>query len=984
VIDREKTKGELINELNQLKKRIVSLEKSIEDETKYRTIFDNIQDIYYRADNDGNILMINCNGAKELGYNSPDEVIGKNIADDLYLNPEERKRNLNKVKESGGTIQGIEINLKKKDGTPIIVTSTSHFLYDKEGQAVGIEGLLVNVTKKKKTEEALHKSREEFASLFQYSPLAAMYHDEKGNVLSVNSKFTEVFGYTLNEIKGKNIHERKIFLDIDTVRESVYLTRLALEGKDVKYETIRTKKDGSTLSVIITVAPVIREGKCRAVIAFYQDITEQKKVLKKLQESEEKYRTLFENTPAVYCQSDTKGNILMINPAGVELLGYNSPEEIIGKNLTYDIYCNPEERFTFLENMKKNQGSIKDYEVTLRKKDGTPVVVSTNSQYYYNKDGTLSGVVGIFVDITERKKNEDDLHKSQQEFASLFKNSPEALVYIDRNSNILDINPRFTEIFGYTWEEAVGRNINDGMIHPPNKIKEAEDLYQQSLSGNYYNYETIRKKKSGSYFPVGISSSTVFIDGKPKGRIVSYMDITETKRNEKIQQVLYYIAKVANSYTSLDQLYQIIHKQLEGLINTTNFYIALLNKEKNEVYFPYNSDELNRVHHPRSLDHDSLITYVLNRGETIFVNQKIIEENEYLKRFKKLFSNFQKAWLGVPLKIEKDTIGAIVVQSYTESNCYSKEDIQLLEIASSQISIAIKQKQDEEALHKSREEFASLFESHSEALLYVDEHGIILDINKRFTQVFGYTLEEIKGKNINCGIIHPPDKVNEGEELDKKAVSQGYVRFETMRKKKDGTILPVSISGSPVIINGKARGIIGTYIDITERKQLENQLGKMARIDTLTNCYNRRYGLDLLDRQIKLSKRNKSPLLVSFVDIDNFKEINDTFGHCEGDQILKEVADLFSSTLREADIICRIGGDEFLLVFPGSSLKEVPLIKKRMQKNLTQLNKRINKNYIINFSMGFSEYLKDKPESLDILIGIADKKMYEDKKKNKK
>ncbi len=982
--DREKAKGELINELNQLKKRIITPEKSREDEVKYRTIFENIQDIYYRADNEGNILMINCNGAKELGYNSPDEVIGKNIADDFYLNPEERKRNLNKVKESGGTIQGMEIDLKKKDGTPIIVTSASHFLYDKEGQIVGIEGLLVNVTEKRKTEEALHKSHEEFVSLFQYSPLAAMYHDEKGNVLSINSKFTELFGYTLNEIKGKNIHERKIFLDIDTVKESVYLTRLALEGKDVKYETIRKKKDGTPLSIIITVAPVIRKGECRAVIAFYQDITEQKKVQNKLQESEEKYRTLFENTPAVYCQSDKEGNILMINPAGVALLGYNSPEEIIGKNLTYDIYCNPKERFTFLEVMKKNQGSIRDYEVTLKKKDGTPIVVLTNSQYYYNKDGALSGVVGIFVDITERKKNENALHKSQQEFASLFKSSPEALVYIDGDSNILDINPRFTELFGYTSEEAKGRNINDGMIHPQNKIREAKDLYQKSLSGNYYNYETVRKKKDRSYFPVGISSSTVFIDGQPKGRIVSYMDITETKRNELIQQVLYNISNAANSIISFESLYGIIHRQLSKLIDTTNFYIALLDREKEEIYFPYSVDEMQRIHHSRSIGHNSLIAYIFNTGEPVLVNKEIINKNEVFKKYEQWFGKLRHTWLGVPLKIKEETIGALVVQSYRDPEQYSKNDIKILEIISSQISVAIKRKQDEEALRKSQHEFASLFQSHSEALLYVDEHGTILDLNKRFIQVFGYTPEEIKGKNINCGIIHPPDKVNEGEELDKKALAQGYVRFETMRRKKDGTIFPVSISGSPVIINGKARGIIGTYIDITERKQLENQLGKMARIDNLTNCYNRRYGLDLLDRQIKLSKRNKTPLLVSFVDIDNFKEINDTFGHCEGDQILKEVASLFNSTLREADIICRMGGDEFLLVFPDSSLKEVPLIKKRMQKNLAQLNKRINKNYIINFSMGFSEYLTDKPESLDILIGIADKRMYEDKKRNKK
>ncbi|GAG47570.1 unnamed protein product, partial [marine sediment metagenome] len=106
-------------------------------------------------------------------------------------------------------------------------------------------------------------------------------------------------------------------------------------------------------------------------------------------------------------------------------------------------------------------------------------------------------------------------------------------------------------------------------------------------------------------------------------------------------------------------------------------------------------------------------------------------------------------------------------------------------------------------------------------------------------------------------------------------------------------------------------------------------------IDSLTGCYNRRYGLELLDRQIKLSHRSKSPILLAFLDIDGFKAINDTFGHEEGDKVLKEVVELLKSTLREIDIICRMGGDEFLLIFPDSSLKEASLIKERLNKDLT-------------------------------------------------
>jgi len=294
-----------------------------------------------------------------------------------------------------------------------------------------------------------------------------------------------------------------------------------------------------------------------------------------------------------------------------------------------------------------------------------------------------------------------------------------------------------------------------------------------------------------------------------------------------------------------------------------------------------------------------------------------------------------------------------------------------------------KRKKAEKKLKKARKMFASLFSSSPEAALYHNKEGTIININPRFTELFGYTLEEIKGRNIDSGIIHPSSKLEEGGKLTKKSL-KGYLNFETIRKKKDGTLFPVSLSISNIVIDGKLKGGIGIYIDITEQKKMEEELHKLAHYDTLTGCCNRGYGIDLFKEQIKLAQRKKYPLLLAYIDIDKFKYINDTFGNKEGDMVLKEGVKLFKSTLREIDIICRMGGDEFLLIFPDSSPNDAPLIRERLSKNLEKLNQKLAKPYKIDFSIGLSCYNPSNPLSIEELIKIADENMYEEKSKKKK
>ena len=292
-------------------------------------------------------------------------------------------------------------------------------------------------------------------------------------------------------------------------------------------------------------------------------------------------------------------------------------------------------------------------------------------------------------------------------------------------------------------------------------------------------------------------------------------------------------------------------------------------------------------------------------------------------------------------------------------------------------------KKAEEDLKESEGKLRNIFENSTNVFYSHTLEGLVTFISPYVEDLLGYTQEEAMIKWTKFVSHNPLNEIAFKYTL--KAIETGKRQppYEMELIKKNGEKIWVEAREFPEIRDGKTIAIVGSFTDITRHKKVEEKLKNMTRIDSLTGCYTRRYGLELLDRQIKLSYRRKSPLSLAFLDIDYFKDINDNFGHYEGDKVLKKSVELFKSTLRVIDIICRMGGDEFLLIFPDISQKEVSLINNRLQNNLSQLNKTIKKDYSIKFSMGFAEYLPDDPKTLDELIRIADRRMYEDKKKIK-
>ena len=437
-----------------------------------------------------------------------------------------------------------------------------------------------------------------------------------------------------------------------------------------------------------------------AIVMIRHFVIERKKAIKALAREQNLLHALMNNIADSIYFKDNKNRFVMVNKAKAEHSGVTS-KNIIGKT-DFDFLPKEIARQSFADDnyvMKSGRPLIDKIEKIIHL-NKTEHWVSVTKVPWYDEEGKIIGTIGITRDITDRKKSEEALQQSQQKFANLFNNSPEALVYMDEKGNILDANPRFTELFGYTLEEIKGRNINDGMIHPPNKIEEGKDLDKIALSKGYFNYETIRKKKDGTLFPVAISGSNIIIDGRPKGIIGTYIDITERRKNEQLNTVLYNISKAANSAITLDQLYKTIHQELGTIIDATNFYIALVDEKEDKVFFPYHQDEKDDDFPVLKLSSNNTpTTYMIRTGQPFLINRKQLNGMVAQGALTPWGTITDKSiWLGVPLKVEDKIIGAVVVQSYTNPELYHEKDIGLLEFVSSQVATAIERKRTEEKI----------------------------------------------------------------------------------------------------------------------------------------------------------------------------------------------------------------------------------------------------------------------------------------------
>jgi diguanylate cyclase (GGDEF)-like protein/PAS domain S-box-containing protein len=298
----------------------------------------------------------------------------------------------------------------------------------------------------------------------------------------------------------------------------------------------------------------------------------------------------------------------------------------------------------------------------------------------------------------------------------------------------------------------------------------------------------------------------------------------------------------------------------------------------------------------------------------------------------------------------------------------------------------------EEALRKSEDRYRTLVEKSGGLMCTHDLEGVLISLNKAGASALGYTPEELKGKNLR-DLLVPEQQANLNGYLallKEKGELGGYMKVQS----KGGKPLTWSYFNRVVEDGEHGRYVIGSAQDVTAQVQAQADLEEhkrrlalaldneksLSRSDHLTHLANRRAFEESLEMECKRSRRYKRPITLVYMDLDDFKKVNDGRGHQTGDQVLAAVAEALRSSLRATDTVARLGGDEFAILLPETDAQVAPVIMKKLNAVLQNLVQR--SRWPIGFSFGVISFPAplDSPEAM---LELADKLMYQAKRSGK-
>ncbi len=722
-----------------------------------------------------------------------------------------------------------------------------------------------------------------------------------------------------------------------------------------------------------------------------------------LRQSEEKYRTILENIEEGYYEVDLAGNYTFLNDSMCRIWGYPK-EELMGMNNRQ--YTDQETAQRLFQDFNRayktgEPGKIVDYEII--RKDGARRYVETSFSIIRDSSGKPIGFRGMIRDITERKKADETLRRSEETAKRLAQEN----AIIAEIGRIVSSTLNIEEIYEHFAEEAK-------KLIPFDRIAINTINYEdETVIVTYVTGVDVKDRLKGTAIPlvgtlagevVRTRKSMVIHAEDPKkvtdrfpGLLASFqsgirslMAIPLISKDEVVGALHFHSTK-PNAYREKDlRLADEVGNQIAGAISNSQLFIERKRAEEalrqSEEKYRTILESIEEGYYEVDLAgnftffNDSLCRSLgYSKEELMGMNNRQYTDRENAR---KLFHAFNQVYrTGIPGRgFDHEIIRKDGTQRYVEGSISLQKDSSGDPIGFRGIVRDItERKQFERILQQERETFFSILQKEPYGALLINTDETFLYINPEFTAITGYTIKDVPdGREWFRKAYPDPEYRHKIIAMWKEDIPsrKGVDRVWSVAC-KDGEVKEIEFKLT-FLDDGR---VIVMLSDVTERKRTEEELAYKATHDLLTGLPNRMLLRDRFSVAMAQAQRVGKKLAVIFLDLDRFKEVNDTLGHDAGDRLLDAVGNRLIDLVRKTDTVARIGGDEFLLLVPN--IDQVEDVIDIAQKVLDALRESFivdGHKISITASIGIAIYPDDGTD-VDTLVSRADKAMYEVKQR---